>query len=604
MDRKRALFLVVVATFAVTIACHRDEPAPVVDLPPGAQPETERPSVAEPDVQAPVTLDQGWDDSTREAFWFTPQGSQVLPYAWFLALERAGSAEKLRSAANMERYRYIPMPPSKSNPDGLPLGFTRDVDVETGAVSVGLTCAACHTSKLELGGQEVIVDGGPTLADFKMFLHELNLALRQTHDDMARFERFASAVLGETASEADKKALREELGARTTDLVSRETNDKTAVAYGYARLDAFGGILNNVAATGLGIPGNAATPDAPVSYPFVWDAPQADRVQWNGSALNAPVVGGLIRNIGEVLGVFGRLRITPAAKLSPSKGYDNSVNLENLGRLENWLRELWSPQWPKDLLPPVDAALAAKGKTLYAQQCVSCHSLLESRDPARRFEARMVPIDDVGTDPTMAGNYLNRKAKTGMLAGQRLMILAGKELGPETRTFEIVVNGVVGVLLRHPLVAAKVGIADVKHARKLAKLAPESAPSMADDAAAMTGLKERLEGYAKELELFDATTRSYKARPLNGIWATAPYLHNGSVPSLWELLQAPDARVKTFHVGSRKLDPRDVGLDSTPSDGTFALDTTLHGNSNAGHAYGTTLGDDEKWALIEYLKTL
>ena len=558
-------------------------------------------SSTEPEL--PATLDQGWDQRTREAFWFTPQGSQVAPYAWFLALERASSEESFRSAANLERLRYIPMPRSSANPDGLPLGFVRDVDA-SGTQSVGLTCAACHTGKLKLGAREVIIDGGPTLADFKLFLHELNESLTATRTDPAKFARFAKRVLGGPAGDDATNKLRGDLETTTAALLAREKQDLTAVRYGYARLDAFGGILNNVAATGLRRPDNAATPDAPVSYPFVWDAPQADRVQWNGSALNAPKVGGLIRNIGEVLGVFGRLDIQPAGPLELNKGYDNSVNLDNLGKLENWLRELWSPQWPANLLPPIDTSLAERGRGIYAQNCTSCHSLLDSRNPGRRFNAVMVPVAKIGTDPTMAKNYLERRAKTGVLQGQKLMIVAGEKLGPETRTFQIVVNGVVGVLLKHPLQAAVVGEADAKHARELAKLAPEPSPAMAGDGDALLQLKDRLQKYSEQLKLFDATTNAYKARPLNGIWATAPYLHNGSVPNLWELLQPSAARVRTFSVGSRELDPKNVGLKTDGGDASSVFDTSLHGNSNAGHDYGVQLSGDDKWALIEYVKTL
>src|SRR5688572_17954218 len=63
-----------------------------------------------PPAPAPVTvvsLDQGWDDQTREQFWFTTQGSQILPYAYFLALEQASSTEPFGSPANMDRYRYL-----------------------------------------------------------------------------------------------------------------------------------------------------------------------------------------------------------------------------------------------------------------------------------------------------------------------------------------------------------------------------------------------------------------------------------------------------------------------------------------------------------------
>ncbi|WP_255377181.1 di-heme-cytochrome C peroxidase [Cellvibrio sp. PSBB006] len=100
----------------------------------------------------------------------------------------------------------------------------------------------------------------------------------------------------------------------------------------------------------------------------------------------------------------------------------------------------------------------------------------------------------------------------------------------------------------------------------------------------------------------------YKARPLNGIWATAPYLHNGSVPNLWELLQKPEKRVVRFWVGSRKFDPVNVGFVTTEGLNEFQVLTPAGaiqaGNSNRGHEAGTDLSDDEKRQLIEYMKTL
>jgi mono/diheme cytochrome c family protein len=554
-------------------------------------------------VKMPALLDQGWSDETRDRFWFTAQGSQILPYKWFLALEQPGKEEPFRSAANIERLRYIPMPASAQNHDGLPLGFTKDVDASTSKEYLGLTCAACHTSKLVLGGHEVIVDGAPTLADFKTFLHELNTTLAETKAQPAKFDRFAARVLGDGASAAQKQALRDELGAAAQPLASREHTDHTEVPYGYGRLDAFGGILNNVSVNDLKMPQNGASPDAPVSYPHIWDAPRADRVQWNGAAFNAPVVGGLIRNIGEVLGVFGRLDF----KADSSKGYDNSVNLRNLGLIENWLKELNSPSWPSDLLPAIDQSLASKGKTLYAGQCRSCHSELATRDPGRTFKAVMVPVAKVQTDPTMASNYLNRRAQTGILEGSKIMIVSGNKFGSSARSFEVVINGVSGIILRNPLVALQVGLEDLKHTKELAKQSPGHLvipESGAEVAALVVQLRSHLDTYIQQSQLFDAKTDSYKARPLNGIWATAPYLHNGSVPNLSELLKAPAERVKQFAVGSREFDPVNVGLRSDIAAGTTTLDTTLKGNLNTGHDYGTKLAADDKRALIEYVKTL
>ena len=103
---------------------------------------------------------------------------------------------------------------------------------------------------------------------------------------------------------------------------------------------------------------------------------------------------------------------------------------------------------------------------------------------------------------------------------------------------------------------------------------------------------------------------AYKAGPLNGIWATAPYLHNGSVPTLMDLLLPAVQRPTTFSVGGIEFDPVRVGFKSGPGDGPFVFNvkaadgTLIPGNSNAGHEYGTGLTSDERAALLEYLKSL
>ena len=94
---------------------------------------------------------------------------------------------------------------------------------------------------------------------------------------------------------------------------------------------------------------------------------------------------------------------------------------------------------------------------------------------------------------------------------------------------------------------------------------------------------------------------------LRGVWATAPYLHNGSVANLYELL-SPSAKrggtTNVIRIGG-EFDPKHVGYSLESTEG-FALDTTLPGNSDAGHEgkqYGTELSEDDRLALIEYLKT-
>ena len=77
------------------------------------------------------------------------------------------------------------------------------------------------------------------------------------------------------------------------------------------------------------------------------------------------------------------------------------------------------------------------------------------------------------------------------------------------------------------------------------------------------------------------------------------------MPDLVELLKPPAERPATFYVGSWELDPERVGFEwASPFPGAFEFDTSLPGNSNAGHDYGTDLSAEDRGALIEYLKTL
>jgi hypothetical protein len=113
----------------------------------------------------------------------------------------------------------------------------------------------------------------------------------------------------------------------------------------------------------------------------------------------------------------------------------------------------------------------------------------------------------------------------------------------------------------------------------------------------------------------------YKPRPLAGIWAAGPFLHNGSVPTIYQLLLPADQRDKKFFVGTRDFDPVNLGLSTRPGGkGGFWLDTSITGNSNVGHEFrkgyipwkpgsppqygviGDEFTDEERRDIIEYLK--
>ncbi len=104
-------------------------------------------------------------------------------------------------------------------------------------------------------------------------------------------------------------------------------------------------------------------------------------------------------------------------------------------------------------------------------------------------------------------------------------------------------------------------------------------------------------------------TFGYANQPLDGLWLRAPYLHNGSVPTLRDLLNPASERPKSFYRGYDVYDPKNVGFVTSVSQEKtrkyFLFDTALPGNGNSGHegrAYGTELAPADKSALIEYLK--
>lgn len=125
-----------------------------------------------------------------------------------------------------------------------------------------------------------------------------------------------------------------------------------------------------------------------------------------------------------------------------------------------------------------------------------------------------------------------------------------------------------------------------------------------DFAAAQMGLYA---GYPWQFKNFKKTN-GYANHPLDGIWARSPYLHNGSVPTLRDLMNPASERPATWYRGARELDLEKVGyVSDKASGGSFLYDTSVLGNKNTGHEgpeYGTDLSDADKDAIVEYMKTL
>jgi hypothetical protein len=557
-----------------------------------------------------VFADQGptWTSAQRSDFYSRDQGSRMIPLAWLRALKQANGQPFL--ADSLSRYGYLPNP---SNPNGLPVGFT--ASGPTGAQTVGMTCSACHTRQINVGDTNYRIDGGPAIVDFQSLLSDLDAAVGNVLVSDATFAPFAAAVLGaQSPDPADLAALRRGADAwylRYHTLIAGALPQSPMTSWGPARLDAISMIFNRLTGLDLGPPPsliiaeNIKAADAPVRYPFLWNAPRQDMTQWPGFAKNGNDVLALGRNVGEVFGVFGVFQPTKNG-LFISFLNNNSVNFDGLNELENLIKQIGPPKWPWS----VDSPLAAEGKMIYERPtaqggCAECHDI---RPGAVRSLAQTwaTPIQDVGTDTRQHG-ILARTAKTGALKGAFIPGVTNR-LNETDFATNILTTAVVGSIVDHVL-----GIGGGSSPLALT-LVPAEEFGPEHLAGRLPPALRDLEGAfgpPKVATLSAALTppqSTYESRVLQGIWAAAPYLHNGTVPTLAELLKPAAERTAKFKIGSA-YDTNNVGLASEQTQFNFELETTdcsdrNSGKSRCGHEFGTRLMDPEKRALLEYLKTL
>ncbi|MFM7052285.1 MAG: di-heme-cytochrome C peroxidase [Planctomycetota bacterium] len=538
-----------------------------------------------PDAPAPILLDQGWSPDDRVAYHRTSQGSAVIPYDLFVSLEQAGSANLFRADEISDRYGLIPAAAEpRTNPDGLPIGLVR-TSVPSGRWKgdwLGLTCSACHSSELHYQGKRVRIEGGGSQTfDFVGYISTLNDALKATQADAAKFDRTAvrMKVVGDAARAALRKSLDEAAGVVDT-YITRDTATSTPIGPG--RMDALTLIHTRALAIATRLPENWEAALAPVNPPFLWNAPQSSWVQWSGVAADP-----LVRNATESLGVFIRVDLVSR---TPEEGlFESTMDLRGQVKVESLLRRLAPPKWPEDVFGAIDRAKASRGRELFVENCAQCHSTYPHRwsspkvDGKRFIENALVPEAYVGTDPqqfrTPAFNP-QPDFLTGSLAPYLKSPYTGAALAPSALLIGVAHNQTIAL------------------AAKKAGFTPE----------------ELVDAHGFRFDWEEPPSQaSFKAGPRDGVWATAPYLHNGSVPSLYDLLLPAKDRPKQFMVG-RDFDPVKVGIDTTGASGKFLLDTTKIGNSNMGHSFehgplgagvvGRLLSDDERWAIVEYLKSI
>lgn len=545
------------------------------------------------------------------------------------------------------------------NVDGLPVGFARMtgvVDPATGRREedkIGLTCAACHTGQIHYQGVDVRFDGGAAMTDLKKLELATGLSIAYTLYVPFRFQRFADRVLGPEASKADRAALKQKLGAVGSFLIDWAKNYEKTIEgkktwdgkqqqdteEGFGRLDALNRIGNQVFSQDLAMSGvkgfekNLHAQDAPVSYPAIWTVPWFKFAQYDAS-IEQP----LIRNAGEALGVTALLNLSDA--YPEDRLWRSSVNIRTLGWIEDMLRGpdpfkaadpssgpkfggLLAPKWPSQILGDawkLKPDRVERGRAIYTEMCSGCHlpaidtpafwssKRWEPNGDSKVLNAVTIPLDEIKTDPEQS-----------LVLSKRIVDVPG---------FLKVNTADLQKWWQCEIPTASTSPNEMVYALGLMTVVDLVARKWMDDEKIPAAEQAQIWNLARKNCLNPAPDPRYRARPLNGIWATAPYLHNGSVPSLYWLLKPAAERPQRFCMGRRDYDPDTVGFAVTASDrcktGETEFSATgsdgkpIQGNSVLGHSFelregepkrpgviGRMFKDDaERYDLIEYLKTL
>ena len=494
----------------------------------------------------------------------TPEGSDVFPVALFFALEDPTTGRPL--IESMDRFGFIPPPGGDGD---LPVGFSRVRSPKGDFVLTGFNCAACHSSQITFGGKTLHIDGAPNLIDTEAFYRgvlDASEALLKPEAGRKRFE-FVLRFLYYNAMEL-KKLDGVPSGTAGSGSVSSPNRMagtaveryETGIAFLKQRIATVHRISESFRDHYTGGPGRAD------SFGIIRNMMMTKELlgqSGNFRPMNAPVSIPHLFNFGTFTNLHWDGNTTTgndrnyAQAIALGADFDpvskaSSVRPAGLYAMEKTAWMLRPPKWPVDTFGPLDAARVARGRALFrSQSCVDCHE-----------RETWTPVTKVGTDPNRLAGYNEPLRVAGNRSESYALNLQRSALAIKLKAYE---DHQVPQALREAM--------DARH----------------------PGVKQ---------EWIDTLDKGYLSRPLAGLWATAPFLHNGSVPTLWDLLQPAVRRPKRFPVGHRDFDPVKVGFVDRPARVVWEFDTSVNGNRNTGHEYGTALTDDQKWDLIEYLKSL
>jgi hypothetical protein len=528
---------------------------------------------ATPDaVSRPSSGTNGLSEVDRQVFYHTPEGSELVPMSWMRALQvpdKTGTEQPFMD--NLERFGLLP-DDNPASTNHLPVGLTSGPRL--GVDMLGVNCTACHVGQLEYKGSKRRIDGAPNMFDIVGFYGGILEALGRLSNPtripgfIRRLSEQEHGFGALTAAKYTEKnlGLAKSYAAMLRRLGQARENPRLGDAIGGpGRTDAFG-----AARILLFGSANRNTLDAPASYPFLWGLDKSEWLHWPSNTNSV-----MQRNIGEALGLGGSVDL---------KTGQSSLDLRALHTLEELVYKITPPVWPEDIFPKIDHAGAARGKALYDVYCWRCHDdygepvnnrfTYKTFRPGNLDGSSTTAADDIGTDPREATNF-----------AARLKPVSGQS--------------------NSDLSFARSQVPVLEKIEKFYYDANKISPQTQEEWNSNRG---------KEIwrDMFDMEGKAYAAKPLAGIWATAPYLHNGSVPTIYDLLSPVQERSPKFMVGHREYDPVRLGYTATAPAGSpypsFELDTTNVGNANFGHEIRASgprpFTNEEKMDLIEYIKTI
>ncbi|HEX5271352.1 MAG TPA: hypothetical protein VFW33_12725 [Gemmataceae bacterium] len=603
----------------------------------------------------------GLEGADRTRWHHLAEGSEVFPLSWLLALTNPDTNKPFLD--NPERFGLLPDPDVGSdNPYGLPVGltadFTRDLRF-VGVRMIGVNCAACHVSELRRGGQPVVrLDGAPNLFDLELFYRELARATKATFSDPLKTWAFLRR-LGKSPStpgpspllaapshaktaldtyedlDALKRAgpLEKDLAERIEKLHKQELERPAAdLRKGLKTANTADEPLRNQAErvrTG-GLTKNAELPA---------DARAAARAQVSkligpidvgptaAAAAKAPAPGspwaamdaaGRAGAIGDTLSHFVEtIRLLKArAAFLLSLGTVNGGTAPGFGRVDAFggARNIVFGQSLPLTAPISYPHLWNINETKWFHWDANTMSLLE-RNIGQALGLGAVLDPDTGDSTVNVGNLLDletlaRKirppawpeAAFGAIdaakrdAGRDLFVKRCQSChqdlpaGGNTGDSRMALDDVGTDPLRATNFARPV------NGKPFNEVVSDAMKKVARRAGGTVGDENEWR-----------VTGEYANRPLVASWATAPYLHNNSVPTIYDLLLPDDKRPKKFAVGSREYDAEKLGYKTDGAGATFDFDTSQPGNSNSGHSgpkFGTDLSEDQRKELLEYLKSV